>query len=500
MSFLSRILALALASAAALNAAPNFVVINIDDLGYADTGPYGSKLNRTPNLDRMAAEGMKLTSHYASPVCTPSRASLMTGCYSKRALPVQHVLFPGAALGLNPDAVTVAEVLKTRGYATACVGKWHLGDQPEFLPTRQGFDSYFGIPYSNDMGPAKDGAKSDLGAPIPERKVVNSKGVDPAVFGGNDTGLKGAGQPPIPVLRDEVVIDRLTQEGQQTLTRRLTNEAVGFIEKSKEKPFFLYMPHVAVHFPLYPGKEFQGKSGNGLYGDWVEEVDWSVGQVLDIIRKLGLEKNTLVLFTSDNGGTHRGSNAPLRGNKGSTWEGGVRVPLLAWWPGMVPAGSTSNEVTGMIDILPTFAALADASLPNYKIDGGDISPILLGKAGAVSPHAERYLLFSGLSLEAIRSGPWKLFLQEPARTGRQKGKAATDDGPLPRLYHLGDDIGETKNVSAAHPEVVARLTALAQEAEADIGLKDVGPGCMKPGRVDKPQPWIDFDGTFRKLP
>ncbi len=499
---LFRLFASALMLSRILTAAdvPNFVIINIDDLGYADTGPYGSTLNRTPNLDRMAAEGMKLTSHYASPVCTPSRASLMTGCYSKRALPVPHVLFPGSSVGLNPELITVAEVLKAKGYSTACVGKWHLGDQPEFLPTRQGFDSWFGIPYSNDMGPASDGAKSDLGAPVPERKAVASKGVDPAVFGGDDTGLKGAGQPPIPILRNEEVIDRLTADKQQTITRRCTEEAVSFINKTKDSPFFLYMPHVAVHFPIYPGQEFQGKSGNGLYGDWVEEVDWSVGRILDTIRELQLEKKTLVLFTSDNGGTQRGLNTPLRGNKGSTLEGGIRVPLLAWWPGTVPAKSTSDLVTGMIDILPTFASLAGAQLPPYPIDGGDISPILLGKLEAQAPRGGTYLHFSGLHLEAIRSGPWKLILSEsrPARPQKGKGSAAAD--PLPRLYHLQDDIGETKNLASEHPQVVEQLTAMAQKADADLGIKQIGPGCKKPGRVEGAKPWIDFDGTFRKLP
>lgn len=495
-------LALVIAGSVAV-AAPNFVVINIDDLGYADIGPFGSKLNRTPHLDRMAAEGMKLTSHYAAPVCSPSRSALMTGCYPKRVLPTPHVLFPAGAVGLSPDETTVAEVLKQKGYTTACVGKWHLGDQPEFLPTRQGFDRYFGIPYSNDMGLAAEGSKSDLGAPIPEKQVVASKGVDPKVVGGDETGLKGASQPPLPLLRDEKVIERVKQDGQQSITRRYTEEAVQFIRESKDKPFFLYLPHTAVHFPLYPGREFHQKSSNGLYGDWVEEMDWSVEQVLDVLRELKLDSNTLVIFTSDNGGTSRGVNAPLRGFKGTTLEGGMRVPTIAWWPGHVPAGTSTAEVTSMMDILPTFAALAEAPLPKNPVDGGDVSRILLGKPGAVSPHAGKFFYFRGFTLEAVRSGPWKLQIaggDNRAPAGKAKSKKAPAKAePYPRLYHLGDDIGETKNLAAEKPDVVALLQALAKEMDADLGKEGAGPGCRPLGRVENPQPLISHDGVFREI-
>jgi arylsulfatase A len=348
---------------------PNFIFINIDDLGYADIGPFGSKLNRTPSLDRMAEEGCRLTSFYAAPVCSPSRASLMTGCYPKRSLSIPHVLFPGNDVGLAPEEITIAELLKQQGYATGCVGKWHLGDQPEFLPRRQGFDYYFGLPYSNDMGPAEDGVKSNLGAPIPKRKG------------------SGRGQPPLPLLRNETVLLRVLAHDQTTLVARYTEEAVKFIREHKNERFFLYLPHSAVHFPIYPGKAFQGKSKNGIYGDWVEEVDWSVGQVLDTVRELGLSKNTLVIFTSDNGGTKRGVNTPLRGFKGSTWEGGIREPTIAWWPGKIPAGTETDAITGMMDILPTFVKLAGAQLPtDRKLDGADIWPILSGQPGAKSPH------------------------------------------------------------------------------------------------------------------
>ncbi len=309
-------------------------------MGYADIGPFGSTLNRTPNLDRMAAEGRKLTCFYAAPVCSPSRAALMTGCYPKRSLPIPHVLFPGNDVGLDPREVTVAELLKEQGYVTGIIGKWHLGDQPEFLPTRQGFDTFFGLPYSNDMGPAEDGVKSNLGDPLPKNKA------------------KGKGQPPLPWLRNETVVKRVLADDQTTLVARYTEEAVEFIKKNKDKTFFLYLPHNAVHFPIYPGKAFQGKSNNGIYGDWVEEVDGSVGQVLDTLRELKLDRNTLVIFTSDNGGTPRAVNAPLRGFKGSTWEGGMREPTIAWWPGKIPAGTSTDAITGMIDILPTLVKLA----------------------------------------------------------------------------------------------------------------------------------------------
>jgi arylsulfatase A len=440
-------------------APPNFIVINIDDLGYADIEPFGSKLNRTPNLNRMAAEGRRLTCFYGAPVCSPSRASLMTGCYPKRSLPIPHVLFPGNDVGLSPEEVTVAELLKGLGYVTGIVGKWHLGDQPEFMPTRQGFDSFFGLPYSNDMGPAEDGVKSSLGDPLPEKK--------------------DQGQPPLPWLRNEKVEKRVLADDQTTLVARYTEEAVRFLRENRAKPFFLYLPHSAVHFPLYPGKAFQGRSKNGNYGDWVEEMDWSVGQVLDAVRELGLDKNTLVLFTSDNGGTPRAVNAPLRGFKGSTWEGGMRVPTIAWWPGRIPAGTETGEVAGMMDVLPTLVKLAGGSLPSgRKIDGEDISPLLTGEGPATSPH-DVFHYFRGLKLEAVRSGSWKLHL-----------------GPA-SLYDLGADVGEATDVAAEHPDVVQRLRGIAAAMKTDLGLDGIGPGCRPLGKVEDAKPIIDFDGTVR---
>ena len=439
---------------------PNMIVINTDDLGYGDIGPFGSKLNRTPALDRMAAEGCKLTCFYAAPCCSPSRAALMTGCYPKRVLPIPGVLFPANSIGLHPNEITVAEALKARGYVTGMVGKWHLGDQPEFLPTRQGFDSFFGLPYSNDMGPAEDGVKSSLGAPLPK--------------------TKGKGQPPLPWLRNEKVVKRVLADDQTTLVARYTEEAVKFIKANKDRPFFFYFAHSAVHFPIYPGKAFQGRSRNGIYGDWVEEVDWSVGQVLDTLRELKLDHNTIVLFTSDNGGTRRAVNAPLRGFKGSTWEGGMREPTIAWWPGKIPAGSATDAITGMIDVLPTLVKLAGGNVTedHKKIDGGDIWPLLAGQPGAKSPH-DVFYYFSGLQLQAVRSGSWKLHLAKN------------------ELYDLAADIGESTSVAADHPDIVKRLRGLADAMKDDLGLDGIGPGCRPLGKVADPQPIINLDGSVR---
>jgi arylsulfatase A len=504
-SFRLVLAAVLLAGAALAADKPNFIVINIDDLGYADIGPFGSTKNRTPHLDRMAKEGRKLTSFYAAPVCSPSRSALMTGCYPKRVLPIPGVLFPAAAVGLNPKERTVAEVLKDAGYATACVGKWHLGDQPEFLPNAQGFDYYLGIPYSNDMGLRSEGSKSDLGVPIPESVPTASPAAMKASQGDDETGLKGNSQPPLPLVENHKVIARVKQDEQQAIVETYTTAALKFIKANQAKPFFLYLPHTAVHFPLYPGKAWAGKSPNGYYSDWVEEVDWSVGQVLDTLRALKLDTKTLVIFTSDNGGTPRAVNTPLRGNKGSTWEGGMRVPTLAWWPGKIPAGTSSDAITGMFDVLPTFAKLATGKVPtDRKLDGQDISPVLLGQAGAKGH--EVFHFFRGFNLEAIRSGPWKLHFNvaqaaNPNAKNAKKNvapKANAQAQPAgPQLFNLDSDIGEANNVAAANPDVVTRLQALAEAMNADLGRRDVGPGVRPLGRVENPQPLIGTDGKIR---
>jgi arylsulfatase A-like enzyme len=458
-------------SAGAANRKPNFIIINIDDLGYADIEPFGSKVNRTPNLNRMAAEGRRLTSHYAAPVCSPSRASLMTGCYPKRALSIPHVLFPGNDVGLDQRETTVAELLKWQGYATACIGKWHLGDQPEFLPRKHGFDYYYGLPYSNDMGPASDGVKSNLGVPLPKPRA----------------GRKG--QPPLPLLRNETVLQRVLPADQQAIVERYTNEAVTFLWDHRDEPFFLYLPHSAVHFPLYPGEKFRGKSKHGLFGDWVEEVDWSVGRVLDTVRQLGLSKNTMVIFTSDNGGQNRHGaiNLPLRGGKGSTLEGGMRVCTIAWWPGKIPASTETAEITSHMDFLPTLTKLAGGKVPeDRKIDGGDIWPILAGHADAKTPY-ESFLYYRGHNLQAVRSGPWKLHLAKGNPFLVNPGE----------LYNLDEDIGEATNVADSNPEVVKRLRALAIAQKDDLGVVGVGPGCRLLGTVENPQPLIGYDGKVR---
>lgn len=466
---------LLLSCASLVAAPPNFILINIDDQGYADIGPFGSD-NATPHLDRMAREGMKLTSHYAAPVCSPSRAMMMTGCYPKRVLPTPHVLFPVGAIGLNPDETTVAEVLKTRGYATACIGKWHLGDQPEFLPTAQGFDHYFGIPYSNDMGTAAEGSKSNPGQPLPKTGAKGKK-APPA---NDEAGLRGASQPPLPLVENTDAIERIKAEEQHTITHRYTEQALDFIRASKDRPFFLYLPHTAVHFPLYPGKGWIGKSPNGLIGDWAQELDASTGRILDLLRELGLAENTLVIYTSDNGGAlnHGSKNTPLRGSKAQTYEGGIRVATLAWWPGTIPAGSSTDAITGHFDFLPTFAALAGAALPAVKLDGRDLSPLLRGQAGAVGHEIFHY--YRGHKLEAVRSGLWKLHLDKN------------------ELYHLGADLAESKNLAAIEPARVAELRTLAGRMAGDLGLDGpLAPGVRPLGRVAEPKPFIAADGRVR---
>ena len=429
----------AVLSAAASARSPNVVVIFIDDMGYGDIGPYGATKQRTPHLDRMAKEGMKLTSFYAAPVCSVSRAQMMTGCYGAR-VSVPGVYFPGQSVGLNPSEVTVAERLKEKGYATQIIGKWHLGDQPEFLPTRQGFDHYLGIPYSNDM--LKKSADTKI--------------------------------PVVPLLRDEKIVELMDGDAQTRLVEIYTKEAVDFIGRNKDKPFYLYFAHNAVHTPIHPGAAFAGKSQNGRFGDWVEEVDWSVGQVLEALRSQGLDKDTLVVFTSDNGpwlvkGTDGGSAGPLRGGKGSTWEGGVREPTIAWWPGRVPAGSVNDAVAGTIDLLPTFVSLAGGTVPaSPVIDGRDITSILLGQSKDSAREAHYY--FAAYDLQAVRQGRWKLAIA-PQSEGMNAKKGPKLAAGL-RLYDLDAEIGEQTDVAAQHPEIVAKLKALADKMAAEIGGKE----------------------------
>ena len=454
------VLALTVLFSAQLRAAdapakPNVVLIFIDDMGYGDIGPFGSTKNRTPNLDRMAKEGMKLTSFYAAPVCSVSRAQVITGCYGVR-VSLPGVLSPGSAIGISKDEHTVAELMKAQGYATMCIGKWHLGDQPEFLPTRHGFDHYLGIPYSNDM-------------------------LKPTLVDGVKV---------VPLVRDEKVQELLKEDDQDGITARYTDEALKFITENKSRPFFLYLPHTAVHTPIHPGAKFRGKSQNGRFGDWVEEVDWSVGRVLDTLRDLKLAENTLVMFSSDNGpwlikGTDGGSAGPLRGGKGSTWEGGLREPTIAWWPGKVAPGSVCDAVAGNIDFLPTFVTLGGGTVPSdRKIDGKDIMPLLLGQTKE-SPHAAHYY-YSGYKLQAVRVGPWKLAIAPQNESMGKAGAPVPASLDNPRLYNLDVEIGEQTDVAEANPEVVTRLRALAVKMAAELGDGKPGPEVRPPGRVQNP--------------
>jgi arylsulfatase A len=418
---------------------PNFVVIFCDDLGYGDLGTFGNPTIHTPHLDRMAAEGQKWTQFYsADPVCTPSRAGLLTGRYPIRngmTSAERGVFFPDSSLGLPSDEITIAEMLKQRHYATAAVGKWHLGHLPQFLPTAQGFDSYYGIPYSNDMARIK-------GAPN-YREMVDDPDYYPDF---NDFD--------VPLMENEREIEKPAD--QNTITRRYTERAVAFIEANQEQPFFLYLAHSLPHIPLFTAPAFRGQSRRGLFGDVIQEIDWSVGQVLDTLRRLDLAKNTVVVFTSDNGPwlafkTHGGSAGPLRAGKGTTFEGGQRVPTIFWGPGRLPAGVVDG-MGSTIDLMATFASLAGVSAPtDRKMDGHDLTPTLLG--ASPSPREAFFYWTKGV-LHAVRSGPWKLhFVQrEPINYSRV--------APMehPELYHVEKDISEAHDVSALHPEIVAALT------------------------------------------
>jgi len=419
---------------------PNFIIIFTDDQGYQDVGCFGSPNINTPNLDRMADEGMKFTDFYvAASVCSPSRAALLTGCYPPR-IGITKVLFPGDSIGLNPEEVTIADILKTRGYATACVGKWHLGHLPQFLPTSNGFDSYFGIPYSNDMD-GVEGKNKDLD------RTWRQKDYSPWN---------------VPLMRDEDIIERPAV--QTSLIERYTQEAVKFVQKNKNNPFFLYLPHTMPHIPLFVSDEFFVEDVKKAYKATIEQIDSSVGRVLKALKKAGVDKNTLVIFTSDNGPWlgkkhHGGSALPLRDGKFSTYEGGMREPTIMRWPGKIPAGQICREVCGTIDLLPTFAKLAKGEVsPDHVIDGKDIWPLMSGKPGAKSPH-KAYFYYKGNNLEAVRSGRWKL---------RRSKK--------PELYDLKADISEKNNLVDKHPGIVKRLTGMMGEFDRELKANSRPPG------------------------
>lgn len=440
---------------------PNIVLLFADDLGYADLGCFGAMGYSTPNLDRMANEGKRFTSFYtAQAVCSASRAALLTGCYSNR-VSILGALNHTAKHGLNQQEKTIASVLKPRGYATAIFGKWHLGHLPQFNPTKYGFDEWFGLPYSNDMWHHRNTANNKLN------------------------------YPELPLFDNDKVVR--TDPDQTQLTTWYTERAVKFIEKNKDKPFFLYVPYAMPHVPLHVSSKFKGKTEQGMYGDVIAELDWSVGQILETLKRHSLDDNTLVVFTSDNGpwlqyGNHAGSAGPLRESKGTAWEGGVRVPCVMRWPGKIPARSVSDEPVMTIDLLPTFAKLAGAELPKHPIDGLDIWKVMSGDAK--SPHDVLWFYY-GKELRAIRSGKWKLYFPH-SFPSMNEGKPGSDGKPGPAkqtklelsLFDLEADIGEKKNVVADFPLVTSRLQSLADAARKELGdslTKVEGTAVRKPG-------------------
>lgn len=458
---------------AAKKKSPNVVVIFMDDMAYADIGPFGAKAYPTPHLDRMAKEGRKFTDFYVTQaVCSASRAGLLTGCYNVR-VGIFGALGPKSNNGLHANEVTLAELCKQKGYATAIYGKWHLGHHKQFLPMQHGFDDYFGLPYSNDMWPYHPGV---LHLPMKER-------------------LKR--WPHLPLIdKNEIINTQVSGKDQELLTTQYTERAVEFIEKNRDNPFFLYVPHSMVHVPLFVSDKFKGKSGAGLFGDVMMEVDWSVGQILETLRKHKLDNDTLVVFTSDNGpwlsyGDHAGSSGPLREGKGTMFDGGCRESTLMWWPGTIPAGSVCSTPAMTIDILPTVAELIGAQLPDHKIDGKSIVNLVTGKNDK-SPQ-EAYYFYYGQQLQAIRMGKWKLHFPHGYRTmaGRPGGT-----GGIPTkysqakiglsLFNLEEDIGESTDVKAKHPKVVSKMQALGQAMRKELGDQGKkGSGQREAGRLAK---------------
>lgn len=450
---------------------PNIVLIFIDDQGYGDIGPFGAKGWSTPNLDRMRKQGRKFTNfHVPQPVCSASRAALMTGCYPNR-IGIHGALPPQAKHGLADTEMTLAELLKQKGYATGMAGKWHLGAFKPFLPIHHGFDEYLGLPYSNDMWPLHPEAK-------------------PGAY------------PPLPLIEgDTVRKDDLNHEDQNQLTALYTERAVRFIEQHKQQPFFFYLAHSMVHVPLHVSDRFRGRSQQGLYGDACMEVDWSVGEVLAALKRNGLDRNTLVIYTSDNGpwlsyGNHAGGAGPLREGKGTCWEGGTRVPTVMSWPGVIPANTTSDDMVMTIDLFPTIAKLCGAQLPAHKIDGLDVWPLIVGERGARNPHDGYAFYFEENQLQAVTSadGRWKLQLPHAYRTlaGRPGGtngipaKYESRKVEAPELYDLRRDVGERKNVATRRPEIVSRLNEFAESMRGELGdslTRRQGVGVREPGRV-----------------
>ncbi len=446
---------------------PNVVLVLTDDQGYQDVGVFGSPNIETPHLDQMASEGVKLTNYYAAQaVCSASRAGILTGCYPNR-IGIHNALGPHNTHGINSSETTMAEMLKAKGYKTAIFGKWHLGHHPEFMPNRHGFDEYFGIPYSNDMWPYH-----------PQQGSIFNF-------------------PDLPLYENETIIDTLTEQSQ--LTTRITQHSVDFINRNKENPFFLYVPHPQPHVPLFVSDKFKGKSKRGLYGDVIMEIDWSVGQILEALKKNGLEDNTIVIYTSDNGpwlayGDHAGSALPLREGKGTAWEGGQREPFIIKYPDKLQAGKIVDVPIMAIDILPTIAALTGSKLPELTIDGKNVWKVISGQT-TTSPQKAYFFYYRVNELFGVRYGKWKLYFPHRYRTmeGQEPGK----DG-LPgeyrmvdlediELYNVVEDVGETKDVADEYPEIVAEIKLLANDMRSRLGdslLGLEGKETREPGRIE----------------
>lgn len=427
---------------------PNIVLIFVDDMGYGDLSGIGQRGYETPNLERLARQGMRFTDFLVpQAVCGASRAALLTGCYPNR-IGMLGAPGPKTRYGIHDREVLLPELLKAQGYATSMAGKWHLGHHPQFLPTHHGFDEYFGLPYSNDMWPQH-----------PET---------PKAY------------PELPLIEgDRVLNPSVTAEDQEHLTGWYTERATQFIRDHAQEPFFVYVAHSMPHVPLYCTDPFRGATAQGPYGDVLTEIDWSVGQILATLEEVNVDRQTLVIFTSDNGpwlsyGRHAGSAGPLREGKGTSWEGGVRVPCLMRWPGVIPAGTTCHELASTIDLLPTIAKVVGAPLPDHPIDGLDIGPLMRNEPGARTPHPV-YYYYWGNALEAIRSGPWKLHFPHeyrsltgtPGDDGRPGGYTVGKTGPA--LYNLSWDVGETDDVQGQFPEVRKQLEELAEAARAELG-------------------------------
>ena len=456
---------------------PNIVFILCDDMGYGDLSCFGATQYKTPNLDKMASSGVRFTNFYVSQaVCSASRAGLLTGCYSNR-VSIAGALSPTSTIGLNPEEETIAEVLKKRGYKTAAYGKWHVGRQKKFLPLQQGFDEYFGLPYSNDMWKYNPGNN-------PAKHEINPK---------------KAAYPPLYLIEgNENIREIKTMEQQAQLTTMYTERAVSFIEKNKNNPFFIYLANSMPHVPIAASSKFKGKSEQGLYGDVIMEIDWSVGEIMKELEKTGLDKNTLVIFTSDNGpwlnfGNHSGSAGGLREGKGTSWEGGQRVPALMKWPGKIPEGIICNKIASTIDILPTLANITDAPLPAKKIDGVNILPLMLGDEKA-NPREVFYYYYHANWLEGVRKNQWKLVF--PHKTRTYEGFAPGMDGKAGEvadvnvgysLYDMRRDPGERYDVKEYYPEVVEELKKLANEARKELGdglLNIKGARVREPGKAE----------------